>query len=113
MEDTSLGKVSIAMNIPKSTLGRWKNNPDITLGTGSKCVLDPWEELLIVEALVYLGRLGFPSGRPQLSYMVYSYCLNLGKVTPFPGGCPGPVWILGFERRHVEPLVRRYCEGLA
>ena len=113
LKTKSQRQVSRDFNIPKSTINDWVKNPNILIGTGKKTVLEPFEEDMLVEALNYTAKYGFPISRNSLKDMVQSYVLSIGKETSFKDGRPGPDWVLQFERRHRKRLRRRKREGLS
>ena len=109
----SCRKVSKELGIPLQTLLNWKNNPNMRLGSGHPNALTPEEENLLVEALDYTSRCGFPQTRDNLKDMVMSYVTSMGKNTPFKNNRPARDWVLAFERRHKDRLRHRKREGLS
>ena len=89
----SVWKVSKSMCIPYTTLIDWKKNPKMVLGTGKSTVLDPEIENLIVEAILYTAKCGFPQTRNNIKDIVQSYVITSGKKTPFTNGRPGEQWM--------------------
>ena len=109
----SHGQLSAELGIPKSTITRWKANPETLLGSGRASVFSPLEEELIVDAVVYSADCGFPYTREKLKDLVKSYAKYVGKnYLPFKCGRPGDFWIRTFERKHKNRLRRRKREGL-
>ena len=105
--------VSKQFNISKSTVFFWAKNPNKNVGAGTCTYLEPKEEELLVEALLYTAKCGFPQSRNNLKDMVQSYVLSSGKTTPFTNGRPGEDWTFRFEKRHKAVLRRRKREGLS
>ena len=62
-------QVSRELGIPRTTIRRWVENPNIKLGSGHPTVFEPWEENLIVDVIVYLGDHGFAMGREEVKNM--------------------------------------------
>ena len=58
--------VSRFLNVPKSTLNRWRHNPGMVLGSGNTTVLTQGEEALLVCAFNFMADAGLPLGRNQL-----------------------------------------------
>ena len=112
LKTTKLGKVSKDLNIPLTTLRRWRDNPNIVLGSGKKTVLSKSEEDLIVTALEFTAKCGYPQGREDIKDMVQSFIKHTGRKTPFKDDRPGRDWIVLFERRHKNRLRRRKPELL-
>ena len=106
-------QISVDLGIPISTLNRWKQNPHMVLGSGKTCVFSPAEEELMVVAIEYCAKCGFPITRDLLKDMVQSYVTSTGKKTPFRLNRPGDAWILAFERRHRDRISRRKREGIS
>ena len=113
LKTKSIRTVAGELNIPRSTLVDWKNNPNVVRGTGGKCVFDAEEEEYMCEALIYLAELGFPGNRDYLREVVRSYVIYSGKKTPFPDSKPGLRWVRAFEGRCSERLTIRKREGLS
>lgn len=110
----SMRQVARNLGIPFATLADWKRKgPDIKLGSGGQTVLSRGEENVIVDALVWSGKMGFPQGRDELKDMVQSYVNSSGKRTPFTHGRPGKDWTRAFEDRHKASIRRRIREGLS
>ena len=99
-------------NIPYETLRRWKECPPTHQGAGRGTVLSKEEEKFIVDALVYTAKCGYPMDRQDLKYMVSSYVKSVGRKTPFKNNMPGYDFIVGFEKRWKDELVRRKPELL-
>ena len=106
-------QISQDLGIPTSTLNRWKQNPHMVLGSGKTCVFSPTEEELMVVAIEYCARCGFPITREMLKDMVHTFVSSSGKRTPFRGDKPGDAWVLSFERRHRDRISRRKREGIS
>ncbi|CAL4077478.1 unnamed protein product, partial [Meganyctiphanes norvegica] len=111
-ENVAFRQVSLRLHIPLGTLARWRRNPRIILGTGNNTALNVHEEQLLVEALNYTLKCGFPQTRDDLKDMVQSYVIAKGK-NPFTNGRPGDDWALNFERRHKDTLRRKNREPLS
>ena len=113
LKTKGLRAVSREFNIPKSTVSLWAKSPKAKVGSGGPTALESHEEELIVEALLYTAKCGFPQSRKNLQDMVKSYVISSGKVTPFRDGRPGLDWVRRFEKRHQQRLRRRKREGLS
>ena len=112
LKNTNIRKVSKDFNIPYTTLQRWRAKPNLIIGTGKMTILNDIEEGLIVSALEFTAKCGFPQGRDDIKNMVQSYVKHTGKHTPFRDGRPGRDWVVLFERRHKARLKRRKPEYL-
>ena len=113
LKTSSFRKVSKDMNIPKSTLLRWQQNPNISIGAGRPTILTVAEEDLIVTALLYTAKCGFPQNRKWLKDMVQSFVKHIGCKSPFLNDRPGIDWIVLFEKRHHARLTKRKPEILS
>ena len=85
----SIRGVSKLFNIPYTTVNRWANNPNMTIGAGHPTVLTKAQEELIVIALETLASWGHSQDRDQLKDMVQSFVLETGLQNPFVDGRPG------------------------
>ena len=112
LKTKSFGQVSRNMKIPKSTLRGWQNNPHISLGSGHPTVISEKEEKLIVCALVFTAKCGFPQGRDEVKDMVQSFIKATKRESPFEDDRPGRDWIILFENRHKDELNKRDPELL-
>ena len=101
-------QVSVKLQIPRSTLDRWRHRPSMVLGSGRCTVLEAWEEDLLVLAFNFMSDAGLPIGRHHLVNMVRQYCVDANRETPFTGDAPGHRWIEGFEARNNHRLRRRH-----
>ena len=113
LKTSTIRKVSKDMSIPYTTVQRWHNNPKICIGSGRPTVLTASEEDLIVTALLFTAKCGFPQDRDEIKDMVQSFITHTGRVTPFQDGRPGRDWIVLFEKRHHNKLRKRWPEMLS
>ena len=60
LKNTNIRKVSKDFNIPYTTLQNWRTMPNRTIGSGKKIILNGIEEGLIVSALDFTAKCGFP-----------------------------------------------------
>ena len=105
--------VSDQLGIPTNTLQRWKEKPDMVLGSGNTCVLSTSEEGVLVTTIEYMGMCGMPLSRPKLLDIVQSFIKFSGIKTAFRQSRPGKKWIQAFELRHKDRIARRSREGLS
>ena len=113
LKTSSIRKVAKDMSIPYTTVQRWHNNPKISVGPGRPTVLTASEEDLIVTALLFTAKCGFPQDRGEVKDMVQSFIKHTGRETPFQDGRPGRDWIVSFEKRHHNKLRKRWPELLS
>ena len=113
LKTSSFRKVSKDVNIPKSTLLRWQQNPNISIGAGRPPILTAAEEDLIVNALLYTAKCGFPQNREWLKDMVQSFVKHIGRKSTFLKDRPGIDWIVLFEKRNHARLTKRKPEILS
>ena len=108
---TSLAKEYL---VPKTTLLRWVNTTPKRIGSGGLTVLTKDEENIIVAALNFCGKCGYPQGREQVKDMVQSFIISVGRRNPFTDNRPGEDWMRMtlFEKRHKEEIKRRKPELL-
>ena len=100
----SIYKAAREFKIPEETLRRWVRSPPTHVGAGRNTVLSNEEEGLIVSAIDYVSRCGFPIGRNDIRNMVQSYVNSIRRKTPFNNGKPGLDWMRLFEKRHVGEI---------
>ena len=88
-EGMSMRGITNLFNIPYTTVNRWANNPNMTIGAGHPTVLSKDYEELIVIALETLASWGHSQDRDQLKDMVQSFIVDTGLPNPFLNGRPG------------------------
>lgn len=101
----TLRDVAERYNIPKSTLGKYRNiqNIDsIDIGGGRKTRLSKDDEACLAKYLYECGKYGYGFTKQELLILVKEYCELNGNDFG-----PGREWYEGFMRRHPELSVRK------
>lgn len=108
----SIYAVAMEHNVPIETMRRWVVKPPSKIGSGGKTVLTLKEEQLIVCALEYVSKCGYPQDRNDVKDMVHHFLTSIGRTNPFKGDRPGDDWIRLFEMRHKDVVTKRKSELL-
>jgi hypothetical protein len=116
VEEVKAGKtiysVSKEHGIPKETLRRWVVSPPGRVGSGGMTVLTAEEETLVVTAIKFLSKCGYPQDRADIKDMVQSFLNLVSRKTPFLDNRPGNDWVRLFEQRHNHAITKRTSELL-
>lgn len=112
-EGMTIIKASKDYSVPYETLRRWVTKPPSVKGSRGQTALSVDEERLIVEALKFTARCGYPLGRKDVLDMVQSYMnSHPERNTPFKDNRPGPDWARNFEKRWEKEIGKRKPEIL-
>ena len=104
----SLRKAAAAYGVPKATLSRRKNNPNVIFKKPSPPTqLSEDEEKEIVHWMKKRQKLGHGVTKEELLTSVQSYVVSLGKKTKFTHDRPGRHWLEGFVKRHPSISLRK------
>ena len=112
----SLHSVCKRYSVPYPTGYRWlnKNSLDKTISTrvGRPATISQEEEELLVVAIEYAAKCGFPFDRKDIVDIMKNFFLSSGRKNQFPNGEPGKDWLSSFIRRNKRRLAPRKPELL-
>ena len=113
VQKKTIYSVAKEFKIPRNTLRRWVLDPPHRFGSGRNTVLTIEEEILLVDAIKFVSKCGFPQSRTDIRNMVNSFIAATGRKTPFTNGKAGLEWMRLFERRHGDAIKRAKPENLS
>ncbi|GAB1602359.1 uncharacterized protein LOC115211605 [Argonauta hians] len=100
--------VARKFGVPRSTLERWVNKRESAhFRSGRDTVLSTEIEEYLIEALLYLGDLGWTLDNDQLKFIVKSYLDSMELQTVFKNNVPGDDWLHHFMNRWEDRLTLR------
>ena len=94
----SLRKVAHTTGIPHSILFRWVNKNNLNFGSGCKTTIPSETEELLVDAIEFLGDLGWPIDKGQLKFIVSTFIQEMDIISPFKENMPGDKWLNLFQK---------------
>ena len=107
--DYTIGEVSKAFNIPRTSLRDHYEGKVKGRKMGPKATLTMEEEAKLVEYMEEMVKLAHPLSPNDLKLKVAEICQS--RETPFKDGIPGRSWLKWFKKRHPH-LVMRIPQGL-
>ena len=93
--EQSLRKAAQRTGIPRTTLSRWVNNLS-KFGSGRSTAISAETEGLLVEAIEYMGDLGWPNDQGQLKAIVLTFVQKTQLNNPFKNDIPNDKWCESF-----------------
>eukprot|EP00794_Sanderia_malayensis_P010225 gene10225-11274_t len=108
----SLRALEAKYGVPKSTISRWasESNRPRSFGPGRPTALSSETEKILVDAVKYLGKLGWPLDIQQIKFIIESFLKCIGENNIFPNNVPRDDWITGFRKRWAKELSLRRPE---
>eukprot|EP00794_Sanderia_malayensis_P013229 gene13229-14587_t len=109
--EKSLRQLEREYGIPRNTISRWaKEEQPHRFGADRTTKLSHETESVLVDAIKYLGELGWPMDLQQIRSIIESYLIKTKQISLFPNNTPGEDWVQGFRKRWSSELSLREPE---